>query len=913
MVRLKLFNINYCSFVFFICYCSLLVNFTQQNAYYSDSSNDCPNRCHCSKNEVNCANQSFHFIPPLPSWTEFLSINDNPLEVLSIQSSSPSISLMQLSSPNNLVSIDFSRTQLRFIDADIFNTLFTDAQAIQLSLQNLNFNENQLITFPILNNITNLRTIILSNNHLNYDSITGIDLYLTYPNLRIIDLSFNSFNKIPKHFLSSSSHHNPSLTHLYLNNNEIEIIEDNAFELFTNLKVLKLSKNNIAIVSKLWFGQNINLRELDLNFNQINKIDILAFKYMDNLQVLKMRRNKLEHLSDGSFWGLSKLKKLQLDHNNIDVISQGWTYGLDSLKELSLKYNSITNISDNSWSSAKKLIEINLSFNKLQTIKKHSFQNLHSLKILRLSNNEISNVDKHSLRYLKNLESLDFSGNKLSWTIENSDEFFVGLNHLQELRLDENEIRRINKNTFNGLGNLKKLNLSSNPISSIQADSFNWFEALTEFSLENVDLLCDCTLKWFSKWLQMNRKFARKIQCKHPHELAIRTSNSFLDVDSSEFKCQDFLKPYLIKDFENISKPIAAIKNQEIRFKCNVASSSNDPIVFKWFKDDQIINHARAKMYTNVHPYSDNVTHYENILHLVNIQDEDQGKYHCMASNNFGSVYTQQFSVNVYIAPYFTKKPHNITVMVGQTAKLECAAFGQPSPKVFWQKDGGNGFPAAMERRMRMMPSDDVYFIVEVKSTDMGSYICNATNDAGSIASIAHLTVIQMPTFARKMTDKQAVIDTTVSLDCMASGIPAPVITWYKDGLPLQKNDRHIFILQNQRLIIVELKYEDRGIYSCNISNIYGTVKDSLYLDIISHNSSKKYDNFLMAFMTMIREHAIMVIIIVLCVVFTSIAWILVIFYIRQRSEKYFKNTETYIEYDSNSNSLDNSSNPVCI
>lgn len=78
----------------------------------------------------------------------------------------------------------------------------------------------------------------------------------------------------------------------------------------------------------------------------------------------------------------------------------------------------------------------------------------------------------------------------------------------------------------------------------------------------------------------------------------------------------------------------------------------------------------------------------------------------------------------------------------GSTARLECSAEGLPSPQIAWQKDGGNDFPAARERRMHMMPTDDVLFIVDVKMADSGVYSCTAQNLAGLIVANATLIIL---------------------------------------------------------------------------------------------------------------------------------------------------------------------------
>lgn len=93
--------------------------------------------------------------------------------------------------------------------------------------------------------------------------------------------------------------------------------------------------------------------------------------------------------------------------------------------------------------------------------------------------------------------------------------------------------------------------------------------------------------------------------------------------------------------------------------------------------------------------------------------------------------------------------PHDIAIRTGTMARLECAATGHPNPQIAWQKDGGTDFPAARERRMHVMPDDDVFFITDVKVDDMGVYSCTAQNSAGSISANATLTVLGAPLATR--------------------------------------------------------------------------------------------------------------------------------------------------------------------
>lgn len=108
----------------------------------------------------------------------------------------------------------------------------------------------------------------------------------------------------------------------------------------------------------------------------------------------------------------------------------------------------------------------------------------------------------------------------------------------------------------------------------------------------------------------------------------------------------------------------------------------------------------------------------------------------------FSCPHLRSFHLSVTVLPSFAKTPGDLTVRVGATARLECAAEGHPTPQMAWQKDGGTDFPAARERRMHVMPDDDVFFITDVKPEDAGVYSCTARNSAGTASANATLTVL---------------------------------------------------------------------------------------------------------------------------------------------------------------------------
>lgn len=80
-----------------------------------------------------------------------------------------------------------------------------------------------------------------------------------------------------------------------------------------------------------------------------------------------------------------------------------------------------------------------------------------------------------------------------------------------------------------------------------------------------------------------------------------------------------------------------------------------------------------------------------------------------------------------------------MTVRSSETVRLDCAVDGDPKPQIYWQFNFGNDFPAARERRMRIMDNDESFIIDNARASDVGIYTCTAENPAGIIT--ANVTV----------------------------------------------------------------------------------------------------------------------------------------------------------------------------
>ncbi|MEE6480726.1 hypothetical protein FKM82_012656 [Ascaphus truei] len=741
------------------------------------------------------------------------------------------------------------------------------------NLRELRLNNNELEMIPHLGPLSaNITLLSLTNNKI--DVILPEHLK-PYQSLETLDLSSNLITE-----MKTASFPTLQLKYLYINSNRITSMESGTFDnLSGTLQVLKLNRNRISYIPPKMFKLS-NLQHLELNRNRMRKIDGLTFQGLDALKSLKIQRNGITKLMDGAFWGLSNMEVLQLDHSNLTEITKGWLYGLLMLQQLNLSQNAISKISPDAWEFCQKLSELDLTFNQLTRLEESSFVGLSLLGGLFIGNNQVSYIADGAFRGLSSLNTLDLKNNEISWTIEDMNGAFSGLMRLKRLMLQGNRIRSITKKAFSWLDTLEYLDLSNNAIMSVQGNAFSQMKKLQQLHLNTSSLLCDCQMKWLPQWVAENN-FQTFIDasCAHPQILKGR---SIFAVRPDGFVCDDFPKPQITVQPETQS----AIKGSNVSFICSAASSSDSPMTFAWKKDNELLHDAEIENYAHLRAQGGEVMEYTTILRLRNVEFFSEGKYQCVISNHFGSSYSVKAKLTVNMLPSFTKMPMDLTIRAGAMARLECAAIGHPTPQIAWQKNGGTDFPAARERRMHVMPEDDVFFIVDVKIEDIGVYSCTAQNSAGSISANATLTVLETPSFLRPLVDRTVSKGETTVLQCIAGGSPAPKLNWTKADNPLILTERHFFAAGNQLLIIVDTDIGDAGKYTCEMSNILGTERGNIHLNVIPNPTCDSPANA-----TPSLEDdgwatvGVVIIAVVCCVVGTSLVWVVIIYHTRRRNE----------------------------
>ncbi|KAM8914368.1 leucine-rich repeats and immunoglobulin-like domains protein 2 isoform 2-T3 [Spinachia spinachia] len=728
-------------------------------------------------------------------------------------------------------------------------------------------NHNELTVLPFLGDVTsNITSLSLVHNRISELLMHQLQPYVS---LGTLDLSSNSISE-----LTVGSFPSMQLKYLNLSNNKISVLEPGCFEnISSSLLVLRLNRNRLAVLPPKVFRLP-QLQFLEMKRNKIRIVDSLTFKGMDSLRSLKMQRNGITKLMDGAFFGLNNMEELELEHNNLTEVNKGWLYGLRMLRVLRVSQNALGILRPDAWEFCQKLEELDLSFNHLTRLEEKAFVGLALLDSLNLGENSISHLGEGVFSGLASLRTLDIRNNEISWAIEDSIGLFDGMKKLNTLIIQRNKIKSITEKAFEDLDELEHLDLSNNGIMSIHPEALSHTK-LKVFVLNTSSLLCDCHLQWLGPWLAASH-FQPSVSalCAHPASLL---GHDVLSVTPELFVCDDFPKPRISTHPETH----VAMRGNNVTLSCLASSSSDSPMTTAWRKDGEVLYDAEVQNYAQ---YQEGELIYTTVLHLLNVNFTDEGRYQCVVSNHFGANYSDRAKLTVNELPSFLKTPMDLTIRNGTIARLECAAEGHPSPQIAWQKDGGTDFPAARERRMHVMPDDDIFFIANVKAEDTGVYSCTAQNAAGSLSANATLTVLETPFFMRKLENRAVASGETAVLQCIAGRSPAPRLNWTKDDGPLLLTERHFFAAANQLLIIVDAGPADAGKYTCIMSNTAGTLRGHIYLSVSPSpncDAGAAYDQD--GWTTV----GIVVIVVVCCVVGTSLVWVIVIYHMRRKSEEY--------------------------
>ncbi|XP_063241894.1 basement membrane-specific heparan sulfate proteoglycan core protein isoform X7 [Bacillus rossius redtenbacheri] len=219
-----------------------------------------------------------------------------------------------------------------------------------------------------------------------------------------------------------------------------------------------------------------------------------------------------------------------------------------------------------------------------------------------------------------------------------------------------------------------------------------------------------------------------------------------------------------------------------------------------------------------------------DLLRITDAQIGDRGVYVCTATSSAGSIQASAvIEVERREAPSLEMYPRGDRVVnVGGSFQLQCRIIkGIPAPTVQWRRPGGRPLPSGAEQ----LPGG-VLRLTGITEADEGEYTCHAENEAGSVESVAVLTVQSRPQIRLSPSSRVEVnVGQRVRLECTATGKPQPSVSWSKVSDQYSYSSPGVSErLETAIFEITSARKEDGGIYRCTATNAAGDSEDRLQL-----------------------------------------------------------------------------------
>ncbi|XP_037964164.2 chaoptin [Plutella xylostella] len=437
--------------------------------------------------------------------------------------------------------------------------------------------------------LTELEDLNISNNKI----VFILDMaFHTLRKLRNLNLSFNPLKALHRNIFQQGL----PLSSLYMDNCEIQFIEEDTFNGLNNLKILSLKNNS--------------LKSTDLLLIDVPGLKHLYFSY-----------NILDQLPVDSFVRLPLLETLYLEHCNIETIFTGTFRFNRNIVKLNLAQNIISSIPDILFSSSSHISELNFSNNFLDVVPYNTLHNFTYLETLDIADNLLPRLELSGFEKLIKLKTLILKKNELKVITAQKK---IKLLQLISLDLSNNRLENLSSVVFETFPNLQNLNITYNNIIHFYFNiSYTGFGA----TLINIDISRNPTISWTTSNKLVNNSLMANL-----YELRLSATNmsSIEDIKFDSFlslqhlylqlnklrrlSISPFAKLTLLEDLDLSYNKISQLKTSNFRGLTKLTSlclSNNNIESIETFTEDL----ANLKLLDLSHNKLQNILN-EDLIHL---------------------------------------------------------------------------------------------------------------------------------------------------------------------------------------------------------------------------------------------------------------------------------------------------------
>lgn len=264
---------------------------------------------------------------------------------------------------------------------------------------------------------------------------------------------------------------------------------------------------------------------------------------------------------------------------------------------------------------------------------------------------------------------------------------------------------------------------------------------------------------------------------------------------------------------------------------------------YRWFKEEYQDSRPNDRY---IDPLADpRYTQTDGTLIISNPQQTtDRGKYHCKASNTYGTIISETVQLSFGFLGEFNKKRSDDNAKENWGKSISCDA-PQHNPRIdyYWTR---NSFPNFVEEDARVFVSKDgnLYFST-IEKIDRANYSCNiqsVISSTGRRGPFFQLITepgssgqkLLFPNNFPKSFPDSALTGEDVRLECIAYGYPVPSYNWTRIGVTNRLPHGAYTANHNRVLMIPNIKIEDQGEYLCTATSGRELVSKAVTLSIQS-------------------------------------------------------------------------------
>ncbi|XP_060932056.1 neuronal cell adhesion molecule-like isoform X11 [Limanda limanda] len=203
----------------------------------------------------------------------------------------------------------------------------------------------------------------------------------------------------------------------------------------------------------------------------------------------------------------------------------------------------------------------------------------------------------------------------------------------------------------------------------------------------------------------------------------------------------------------------------------------------------------------------------DDTIIFTDIQMGSSAVYQCNVSNGHGYLMANAF-VNVLSEPPRVLTPADkvYQVIKNHRARIDCAFFGSPIPKITWFKDSRS---STLDGDPYIQHDNGTLEIHTAQARNSGKYTCAARNMLGIFENHVYLEVKEPTRILKQPEYKVVQRGRSVVFECKVKHDPTlvPTMTWLKDDGELPDDER--LIVDSDSLTITDVTESDGGVYTC--------------------------------------------------------------------------------------------------